>query len=568
MKITPTPPPTTASAELKPALPVGRVLDALVSGNRGNNLIELTAGRMRLLAESSMNLQTGTRVQLRVEGQDAQLRPLLRVLTPTQSDASAQLRAILPKQEAASTLLAQLSQLAAAKPAEPTLQQLLSSLDRLPARQQVVTPEALKAALRSSGLFLEAQLARGEAPQQDIKQELLRLAAQLRQLKANPPPTPAAGATTNAPARGAAGAAPNTAATVPAGAVPTTAGTAAAPIQAAAGSSPVSAQPGNPTANSAAANPTANSAPAAGKTPAPPAQSAATPPVKPPAAAANQSTPATRNSGAQGAAASAPAAGTSTGNKPAAPANSAAPNPQGAAPTAREADLAAREALNLRGADRALSATTPPTEGQRPAADSSRLMSEYLQHNSKYQARAQDVMPGGTQPLARAAAQPVESSNIMRLIDLLFGQVESTLARLESTQLMQVQSRDGQLPQWLFEIPVRDRDGIDILKFTVEREAAGKGKDNGEQGWHITLSFDFPNTGPVIARISQYAEAIDVKLYAESANTLGFIERYSDDLKSTLLRRGVNDLKLDIQQGLPEQAADNERWQSMIEDSA
>ncbi|WP_373095804.1 flagellar hook-length control protein FliK [Zhongshania sp.] len=166
-----------------PVLPTDRVLNAVVMGQRAEHLYELASGNLRLMAESQTALRRGEQLLLQVTGKDAQQRPTLQVINTSAGAISPLLKAMLPQQQGINQLLANITPLLN-KANDSTLNKLSSALvNALPSRQQLSDPAGLRAAILSSGFFMEAQLAAGIAPANDLKSALLRLAQQLENLR-------------------------------------------------------------------------------------------------------------------------------------------------------------------------------------------------------------------------------------------------------------------------------------------------------------------------------------------------------------------------------------------------
>jgi hypothetical protein len=164
-----------------PVLAIDRVLSAVVVGQRAEHLYELASGNLRMTAESQTALRHGEKLLLQVTGKDRQQRPQLLILKADANFISKQLRTALPQQQSAPQLLSTIN--AANTRATPSsLSPLLKEfLNILPSKAQVTQASELKQTILQSGLFLESQLAKGEAPPRDIKRALLRLHQQLSQ---------------------------------------------------------------------------------------------------------------------------------------------------------------------------------------------------------------------------------------------------------------------------------------------------------------------------------------------------------------------------------------------------
>src|SRR5690606_22868890 len=165
-----------------PPLRLGAELQAVVRrSSEGRLLLELASGHL-LSPRSRVPLRAGDQLQLRV----AQLQPVtvLQILSTRRPEQPLQagLRALLGSDGSRTNLAAGLSQLLdLAATAPPPLRALLAAVAAQVRRpEQLADPRELAAALRDSGLFLEARLLGQpqERPEQDFKAQLLRLLAQ------------------------------------------------------------------------------------------------------------------------------------------------------------------------------------------------------------------------------------------------------------------------------------------------------------------------------------------------------------------------------------------------------
>ncbi|CAA0082604.1 flagellar hook-length control protein FliK [Zhongshania aliphaticivorans] len=170
-----------------PVLAIDRVLSAVVVGQRADHLYELASGNLRMMAESQTALRHGEKLLLQVTGKDHKQRPQLLILKADANFISKQLRTTLPQQQSTTQLLSALSAVNA-RATSPALTTLIDEfLSTLPSKAQASNPNELRQAILQSGLFLESQLNKGEAPSRDIKRALLRLNQQLSQQLGNEP---------------------------------------------------------------------------------------------------------------------------------------------------------------------------------------------------------------------------------------------------------------------------------------------------------------------------------------------------------------------------------------------
>ncbi|MBD2858961.1 flagellar hook-length control protein FliK [Spongiibacter sp. KMU-158] len=167
-------------------------------------------------------------------------------------------------------------------------------------------------------------------------------------------------------------------------------------------------------------------------------------------------------------------------------------------------------------------------------------------------------LPGDIQAQARI---PLNQAEILKHPDTsnqqLLNMVRGVLARGEAHQLLHLQTADPQQQQYVMEIPVRDRDGIDVWQMRLERrdledQASAKSRtdpDKAKHQWTVTLNFDFPGMGPVKAVLRQQNEKMKVDFTAENAATDAAIKQFQGELTQRLQEQGINDIQVSSKQG-------------------
>lgn len=167
------------------------------------------------------------------------------------------------------------------------------------------------------------------------------------------------------------------------------------------------------------------------------------------------------------------------------------------------------------------------------------------------------AVAGQIRALPRAAADTIpDDLDSSQLLSLLASEAEPVLARLESHQLMHLQQRDSQLQQWLFELPLRSADGIDVWQLHVEQESRpARPGEPEESRWALTLSVDFPETGALIIRLGLQAGMLHAHFHAEAAATCERIRAELPALRGVLAAQGIADPLLTCQRGLPHRDA-------------
>ena len=158
----------------------------------------------------------------------------------------------------------------------------------------------------------------------------------------------------------------------------------------------------------------------------------------------------------------------------------------------------------------------------------------------------------GTLPPPFRGSVPVPQSAIQTSLDLLnrmgnfrtdlLQQTEAALSRLQMTQLAAV-PREGErgLLEWLFEIPIRRADDIDLWSMRVFRDPQQQPQENRQTmpGWSVQLAFDLPGLGPLQAQIQLSDERISTHFWAGQPETLPLLREHLHELRQALNEAGL-----------------------------
>jgi hypothetical protein len=142
----------------------------------------------------------------------------------------------------------------------------------------------------------------------------------------------------------------------------------------------------------------------------------------------------------------------------------------------------------------------------------------------------------GAGPAQQAALRGAE----WQILRELLREVESASARIQFNQLSML--RDPDTPSntnvWLFDLPVKDKQQLEMLQMRLEQHGAGQNKDD-EAIWQVQLNLETQNLGPMQARISLHQQDVQVVILAERQDSIVLLSRYIDDLNQRLDKLGV-----------------------------
>lgn len=137
------------------------------------------------------------------------------------------------------------------------------------------------------------------------------------------------------------------------------------------------------------------------------------------------------------------------------------------------------------------------------------------------------------------------------VLQLLGQELDGVLARMVSHQLLHA-SDEQKHQQWLMELPVQDRDGIDLLQIHISKDRRQASQQQpGFALWKVSLSLSFPDKGAVIATLSQQDERVHVRFHAEQADTHAWINQHCPALRQRLVDCGLQVGHVQAQRGLP-----------------
>lgn len=158
---------------------------------------------------------------------------------------------------------------------------------------------------------------------------------------------------------------------------------------------------------------------------------------------------------------------------------------------------------------------------------------------------------GVLNPQPRVAPQGAQSTAAETLASQIRQLADGALAR---TALHQLSSADGSRTGAFLlhgELPIRDRNGVDVVHFRIRREARRKKRGGGAHPWSVSLALDLPGLGPLHARVGIHGRSVATRFWAEREATRQTIEHALPSLASALARCGLEAAALSCHAGAP-----------------
>jgi hypothetical protein len=155
---------------------------------------------------------------------------------------------------------------------------------------------------------------------------------------------------------------------------------------------------------------------------------------------------------------------------------------------------------------------------------------------------------GNLQPLPSAAATLAQLDTPTARINELAAQTDGALSRLNSVQLVNAENA-GNVPLWLIELPIKQGDHTDTLRFRFEQHA--RQQQGSEQSWTVEAALPLRDSGALHARISLVGNRIAVQLRADSAELVNELSARTPELTAMLSDSGLQVERIVCLHGLP-----------------
>lgn len=137
-------------------------------------------------------------------------------------------------------------------------------------------------------------------------------------------------------------------------------------------------------------------------------------------------------------------------------------------------------------------------------------------------------------------------------IETISKQLESSIAKIEVNQSKAVVSHDNQLPAWSIELPVKDKQDIDLMKLDIQHDKNSKPESEKDQVWTVNLKINFKDKGAVFARLSIVDKEVSANLWSEDQKLNNLIDNNLSLLSKRLENCGLSMGKIVCLAGSPD----------------
>lgn len=148
-------------------------------------------------------------------------------------------------------------------------------------------------------------------------------------------------------------------------------------------------------------------------------------------------------------------------------------------------------------------------------------------------------------PLQAQPAATAHTAPDMPLTTLaqLLPYIDAALTRIQLSQIASLPVPEDKRPAWMFELPVRHGELVNVFHIRIEAPDPEKHHGNASHAvrplWSIELAFDLERLGPVHARIGVQQTHVSVSLWAERAEAVTLFNRQLDTLRAKLQHDGL-----------------------------
>jgi len=118
-------------------------------------------------------------------------------------------------------------------------------------------------------------------------------------------------------------------------------------------------------------------------------------------------------------------------------------------------------------------------------------------------------------------------------------QIDGTLARLQTNQLLATQSAQQGVLAWLVELPIVNNANAELVRFKFQREPSGK-NDSAAAAWRVELALDLGQQGTLHAAIQWHtSQGLNIQLRSDSPSLVTRMDQQSSLLTASLAAQGL-----------------------------
>ena len=174
-------------------------------------------------------------------------------------------------------------------------------------------------------------------------------------------------------------------------------------------------------------------------------------------------------------------------------------------------------------------------------------------------------------PQPPAAATLLNTDNLRQLLNLLLGQTEASLSRLQLLQTLSHPLETDQKPAWILELPVRYQERTDVFQLRISRDREQQDNESGDkqpEHWMIQIAFELEELGPVRARVRLAANELNAVFWMEQEQTTMLFRRHLGSLQQKLEAAGIGIGQITCMTGIPPSILNQDRERNVFSEKA
>lgn len=140
------------------------------------------------------------------------------------------------------------------------------------------------------------------------------------------------------------------------------------------------------------------------------------------------------------------------------------------------------------------------------------------------------AMPTGPASLSGLDTQATQ-------LDELKQQADGALARINTTQLLNAHAAQQGTPTLLVEVPIRNNDRADLLRFKFERNSKPDSRE--QSAWSVEVAMDLGINGAVHAHVGLQGTRLNVRLRSDSPQLVAELTQQLEMLRAALQQQGL-----------------------------
>ena len=140
--------------------------------------------------------------------------------------------------------------------------------------------------------------------------------------------------------------------------------------------------------------------------------------------------------------------------------------------------------------------------------------------------------------VAAHVALAARLADTMAPLETLAKEADAALARITTQQLLSLPEHSSDAPQWIFDLPLRSGERIDVFHLHIFREKHPRDPKQ-PPAWCVRLSFDLITLGKVGALVTLFTDTVSVSIWAQQNATARLFEEHLAALRTELQTAGV-----------------------------